>query len=305
MPSDLAHTSVLDRTEKEVIYRHCAVLQLGPPDAIRRLSAGRSGSLVVRLTAAGRRMVLKITTAPERLPRARSELRMISQAPDALAAAMPRYIAGHDCEGTVCLVMEEHRPLPHPRDIPDEEWSALATDLGRLHSASIPPWAHLRTMPPVDAPIVANAAERWTHLGHADAAGRATKLILRDTASRPEVPEPVLEHGDCHTENIVRDEQGAFRWIDWQEAGLGDGFGDLVFLWQRAEFAGANPPREAMIGAYAAARHLRADPSLDEALDAAELRLLFISWPPFLAYGRPGNRRRMIGRLAKLVESLS
>ena len=143
-------------------------------------------------------------------------------------------------------------------------------------------------------------------LGRDNDARRAADLILHDTRSdKLALSGPLLEHGDCHTENIVRDEHGAYRWIDWQEAHLGDGFGDLIFLWQRAEFDGADPPREAMTVAYTAARHLHLKPILRRALSLTELRLLFISWPPFLPYGTPENQQRMKEQLPRLIDTLS
>jgi aminoglycoside phosphotransferase (APT) family kinase protein len=66
----------------------------------------------------------------------------------------------------------------------------------------------------------------------------------------------VLEHGDSHVGNVVRDTAGRLQLVDWQEARLGDGLPDLVFAWQRAEFVAARPPRRAMTEAYGDARGL-------------------------------------------------
>lgn len=116
MSPDVSQTSQLDQDERSIVSRQSALLDLwpGPVDTVEKLSVGRSGSLVVRLSGANRRMILKITTDPGRLARARSELRMISEAPTELAAAMPRYIAGRADAETVCLVTEEHRPFAAP-----------------------------------------------------------------------------------------------------------------------------------------------------------------------------------------------
>lgn len=270
------------------------------------MSIGNSGSLVTRLTFGRRRMILKITTEPARLMRAESEVHMISRAPADIAVAMPRYVGGHVEPDAVCLVTEEHEPLPSAADITDAEWVGLAAALANLHHAPVPPWAGIEPLKPITAPVVSAAADFWSQRGFADAAKAASELLLRDAGEPDEQsPTTVLEHGDCHVENIVRDAAGAFRWIDWQEAHLGDGFGDLAFLWQRAEFTGANPPRQAMTAAYASARGLPQAVDVDRALGFAELRLLFISWPPFLAYGSPQNQERMTARLPKLVAELS
>jgi len=296
----------LNQTERQTVQSACALLHLEPSDAREKLSAGRSGALVVRCDSAGQRMVLKVTTDTARLTRARSELDLISEGPTGLADLMPRYIAGHATSDMVCLATEEHQPLPHPRVISDEEWAALASSLGRLHNAPVP-GLDLQAATAVDASAVADAARFWARLGCADDAQRAAHLVLRydGTSDGPAPIRPVPEHGDCHTENVVRDENGGLRWIDWEEARLGEGFSDLVFLWQRAEFAGASPPREAMVDAYSSARNLNNDSRLHEALQVAELRQLFISWPPFLSYGAAENRERLMERLPRLIDSLS
>lgn len=186
------------------------------------------------------------------------------------------------------------------------EWTALATSLGELNSRPVPPGLDLPIARPPAPAAVAGALEFWAQLGRADNAERAADLVLG--AAIPDQPADSalrLEHGDCHTENIVRDEHNSFRWIDWQEAHLGDGFSDLVFLWQRAEFAGADPPREAMIEEYVRARHLGLEPELRRAVSLAELRLLFISWPPFLSYGTRESQQRMKDRLPQLLETLN
>lgn len=294
----------LTPTERQTVQGACTLLQLDPSEAQKKLSAGRSGSLVVRLHSRGQPMVLKITTDTARLARARSELRILSDGSERQEDLMPRYIAGHDNGDTVCLVTEEHQPLPHPRAISDEEWVALASSLGRLHDVPVMPrWQLRRAVSDVDAQAGMDAARWWAELGRADDARLAAHLIRRCEDS--DSPDTVgLEHGDCHTENIVRDENRDLRWIDWQEARLANGFSDLVFLWQRAEFAGAMPPRDAMTDAYCTARGLDNDFRLQEALDVAELRLLFINWPPFMTYGTEASRRQLVQRLPVLIDSL-
>ncbi|HEY9292593.1 MAG TPA: aminoglycoside phosphotransferase family protein [Microlunatus sp.] len=297
-------TSGPDQTAGALIDHHCGLLQLGPFDSREMLSVGQSGSLVIRLVRGEQRLILKITTDANRLARARTELRLISRATGGLADAMPRYVTGHADHDAVSLVTEEHSPLPPATKITDQEWSVLATSLGQLHSLSVPPWSDLPTAAAVDPRRVAAAAQLWREFGDGDDAVRAARLLLHVINTGRSTRSALLTHGDCHTENIVRDEYGSFRWIDWQEACLGDGCGDLVFLWQRAEFTGARPPREAMITAYSAARQLQPDADLRRALDAAELRSLFLGWPPFLPNGTAENRQRMVDRLPKLLDAL-
>jgi hypothetical protein len=64
--------------------------------------------------------------------------------------------------------------------------------------------------------------------------------------------------------------------------GLIHGLDGSVFLWQRAAFDGADPPRDDMTAAYAAARRLPLDEAFRSAIKASELRLLFVARPHFL-----------------------
>jgi Phosphotransferase enzyme family len=112
----------------------------------------------------------------------------------------------------------------------------------------------------------------------------------------------VLTHGDCHVGNLLLGPGGRILWTDWQEVCLSTGLDDLVFLWQRAEFDGARPPRDAMTSAYAAARSLQPDDNLRSALGGCELRSLLVGWPAFLDYGGPDRRQLMIRRFQQLVD---
>lgn len=112
----------------------------------------------------------------------------------------------------------------------------------------------------------------------------------------------VLTHGDCHVGNLLRSSTGSTLWADWQEVCLSTGVDDLVFLWQRAEFDGASPPRDAMAAAYGSARHLGKDADLGRALAACELRLLLVEWPEYVSYGTDAQRRIMTQRLEDVVE---
>lgn len=303
MAVDPLALSGLDQFELEFVARQCHVLGLQQPSTMEGVRLGQSGSLVVRLVSLGRPIILKITTADDRLDRARLERRLIAS-PD-LAVIMPHYVAGDDSPDVVTLATEAHDPLPHADAITDNEWRSMATSLGLLHRLPVPEWIDLPGSAPPHAAAVAAAARAWADRVTADLAATAQGIIRSDLAAwGPDATAEVLEHGDCHTENIVRDVHGRFRWIDWQEARVGDGFSDLVFLWQRAEFAGARPPREGMRQAYVTARGLTLDHAVRRSLDLAELRLLFLAWPPFLDYGPPRSQRHMTDRLRDLTATL-
>lgn len=293
----------LGSLELEVVARECTVLGLQQPSTVQGVRVGRSGSLVVRLLSPNRRIILKITTAVDRLDRARLERRLIASPDLALVAA--DYVASADGHDAVTLATVEHDTLPHADAITDHQWSSLAAALGSLHRTQLPRGVDLPGPTPPPAAAVAASADVWAGRVTAGVAVTAEAILQGDPAAPGTgTAGQVLEHGDCHTENIVRDADGRFRWIDWQEARTGDGFSDLAFLWQRAEFAGARPPRAAMTQAYIAARGLTLDRDVRRCLDMAELRLLFLAWPPFLGHGSPASQRHLTDRLCDLTAAL-
>lgn len=297
-------TIALDPADRAIVARAVARLGLEVPAAVEKLTAGDSGSLVVRLVLGDRRRVLKVTRDPARLERARRELRLVSESPAGLARFLPAFVAGDAAADEVCLVTTEHLPLPRP--VTDGHWTAIAAALGGLHRVPPPAWWDGPEPVPPSPGAVATATRTWAALTSPRVAERAAELV--GPGGRPPTP-PVattsLVHGDCHLDNIVLDARGDLRWIDWQEARNGDPFADLAFLWQRAEFSGAQPPRASMTAAHAEARGLPSGAELEHGLDLADLRLLFLSWPPFLSYGSAAARRRMADRVEILVERLA
>lgn len=300
-----AQPSHLASFEEELIARECVRLgveALLPPS---KLTDGRSGSVVVRLRTSDGAVVLKVTTDPARLARARREVALIANASRGLESVVPDLVAGASNENTVSLVTREHHPLPPPMELDHAEWCDLAGSLGAMHrSAEVVPLDDLPARSVLDVGAVEEAARAWRDRGEEELADQGLTMLREETGQTLDVPvSATVEHGDCHTENIVRDDRGRFRWIDWQEAHLGSGLGDLVFLWQRAEFAGAVPPRAAMARAYADARGLNVS-DLEPVLDKIELRMLFVLWPSFLRYGSPDSQRVMVSRLRHTLYSV-
>ena len=116
-----------DPEEQERVRQLCALLGLGVPVEVERLSAGGSGALVVALTIGDDRMVLKVTDDPTRQVRARRELRLVSEARPGLHGHLPRFIAGFDDGDCVCLVTREYVRLSHPAMVNSAQWWAIAT----------------------------------------------------------------------------------------------------------------------------------------------------------------------------------
>lgn len=262
------------------------------------LSGGRSGAQVFRVETGGQRAVLKVTEDPGWRQPALRELALYQSADRGRTAFRPALLAARYDGEVVRLLLAAHEPYPPAPALVEDDWLAVAARLGQLHRLPLPPgeWRRPRTM---DSPAAVAAALRgWDGHGWSAVATRAARRLA--DADDPG-PGPVLAHGDCHLGNLVRGPDGGPLWVDWQEVGLGSGLGDLVFLWQRAEFDGARPPRAAMTASYADARGLRLDRSLRSALDAVELRLLLIAWPAFLSHGSEAGRQVMAGRLTELA----
>jgi len=231
---------------------------------VRAITTGRSGSAVASVRTSTGPVVVKVTTDPGRLARARREVAVLGHLaghPVPLVPAVRGTVVGAD---GVAVALEQAAPLPPAGRLTAGDWQAIAALVAAVHLAPAPP-------------------------GLSEVPG-ASGLPL------------VLAHGDCHLDNMVRDGSGRVLLVDWQDARRGDGLDDLVFTWQRAEFEGARPPREEMTATYAAARGLDGA-ALAPLLDAAELRLLREDWPPFLAMGDESGRTVLARRLAALTSA--
>ncbi len=276
----------------------------GPARVLTRLAGGGSGSQVFLLDLDGEPAVLKATEDPAWYDRATHEVAVYRQFGAALREFLPVVRAAHCDPRAVRLLLAAHELYPPAPALTDAAWVGLADRLGRLHRVPLPRPAWLQPRPWPTPGEVADAVRGWAGRGLADLASRAAGQL--DTAAGVLAGVgTVLTHGDCHVGNLLRGPNGRPVWIDWQEVCLGSGLGDLVFLWQRAEFAGAHPPRAAMTAAYAQARGPSWDGDLHAALAASELRLLLLDWPPFFAYGSADRQQVMTRRLQQLVDGAS
>lgn len=297
-PEDAFLAALVDEVDEQYLGELCSArLSLGPASEIERLSTGRSGSLVLAAMIAAGPVIMKVTTDPARIARAELEAQLLTDPVGQFAHVMPRLVASASGHGWVAIATEKGLPLAPPQQLNHQAWEALAAALATVHQ---PPTAVVglhATTGSARASTSDDGLKVWAELGSGRDVARGLELLTHP----PTWDLPfVLEHGDCHTENLVHHPAGGYRWIDWQEAQLGDGLTDLVFMWQRAEFAGARPPRLDMTARYAHARQLTPS-KLQPALDYAELRQLLHSWPPFLSYGGSAAQDVLRGRLKTLV----
>lgn len=276
----------------------------------RRLAGGASGSAVHLLSLDGdREVVLKVTTGGDR---GRRELGFYREVAALLPVRTPRLLAGVEtAEGQTVLLLTDARPAPPPDRWSARDWERAAAQLGALHRPEVAEcvtgfgWLTGVEAAPGSAPPDHGVGERraraaWRRLGQEPLAG---PLLDRDGEfgdALSRLP-TCLCHGDWHVDNLLLDADDEFVWIDWQEAGLDRGPGDLALLWQRAEFDGADPPREAMFAAYAQARGIPLDATLRAATMAAEIRMILYGWPDHLQAVDPSRRDIVLGRLGRLA----
>lgn len=267
---------------------------------VARLSGGRSGSQVFLLELGSERAVLKVTEEPSWRARAVRELAVYGELAGALGDFLPEVRAAQHDRDAVRLLLAAYEPYPPASALSHADWVAVAATLSRLHQVDVPRPQWLRPRPWPSSEEVANAVLRWDRHGFTALASRAGERLAaaRDVQAGLGT---VLTHGDCHVGNLLRGKGGCTLWVDWQEVCLSVGLDELVFLWQRAEFAGADPPRDAMTSAYAASRSLCRDADFSAALDACELRLLLVAWPSYLAHGSEERQQIMTRRFQQLV----
>jgi hypothetical protein len=252
--------------------------------SVRPLAGSASGARVALLRLGDDEVVLKTTTRRE-AAFYRTACRLPVRIPRLVAAA------------GLCLLLEAAAPGPAAVDWPVGRWHEVARQLGALHRTAVAfhgvSW--LKRPGPARRPDAA-ARSCWP----------AADLALLDRIGDLDAGLPAcLVHGDLHAGNLVRAADGGLVWADWQEVGVGRGPEDLALLWQRAEFDGADPPRTAMLATYAAARGIPYDDVLTRATAAAELRLLLLDWPIFLAGAAPERRAVMVRRLRGIAAAIA
>lgn len=310
-PTPADATSDADRSEVAFWWR-----LLGQPVGelveVRTLAGGASGSAVYQLLVdladnAGRdAFVLKIGSGRANRDGARREVNFYRDLAPHVPVRVPGLVAGVEHHGRTCLVLRRTAATAsHVRWSPGR-WADLATELGGLHREPVAvvaagwPWA--KASPPTAEREVASARRAWTALGYGPLLTPLWSSLDHLDAALTALP-VCLRHGDWHLGNIMVDSADRFVWIDWQEVGLGHGPEDLALMWQRAEFDGLAPPRGAMLTAYARGRGIPDDAVLYRAAVAAELTLLLLSWPPYLAGAAESRRARLFSRLEYLVDA--
>lgn len=279
---------------------------------VRSLAGGASGSAVYEVdayrtaSAEKRTLILKVTAARAVDERTRREMTFYRDLAGRVPVLVPALVASVENSDGIGLLFEQSGIAVDPGDWSSDRWEELATQLGALHSermaAAASGWSWAEPEHVATAADVAAAAQTWAELGYAQRLASVWARFDDLNAALTKLP-ICLRHGDWHRGNILLDPLERFVWIDWQEVGFGRGPEDLALMWQRAEFDGLTPPREAMLSAYARSRGIADDVVLRRATIAAELTLLLLAWPPFLAGGAEPARARLLHRLDRLIDA--
>lgn len=273
------------------------------------LRGSASGSQVVAVTCAdGSPAVLKITVAADGWGRrcAERELDFYRRVAPGLPISTPALLDSECTAETVGILLSAHppaRPAPQWRE---RHWLALADDLAELHETAPPnEWPEPPTVPDDALREQEDRARTYWLSGDQQAAPPELIDAIRPLLDDPEpLRQPPLQfdrclvHGDCHTDNILIDDDRLV-WADWQNTGLGNPVSDLAFVSSRATPSGADVPLTAMINRYARRRGFDAD-ELARAVLATELGTCIFAWPEYLKFNSPVGVGRINRRIVEL-----
>ncbi|WP_152365562.1 aminoglycoside phosphotransferase family protein [Microlunatus speluncae] len=248
------------------------------------LDGGLSGSQVRRATRAdGTPAVVKITFSRSGWDRtaAERELAFYRTLRAQVGVRTPELLGHHRSDECVAILLSAHASIRPAERWTRELWLALARDLAVLHETPKPPggqWRH-----GADGIVPGSDPERWRSFWRRPGEADLFRPFFDDPESLISAARTVprcFNHGDCHTDNLLVDDDGLI-WVDWQSTGIGRPGGELAFAAGRATPSGATVPLADMIELYAELRGL--DPvELDRTVVASGLATVLFVWPVHL-----------------------
>jgi Ser/Thr protein kinase RdoA (MazF antagonist) len=265
---------------------------------------GKSGSRIhVVRRDNGRTCVLKVTSLGEddAARRGRRELAFYRDLAARMPIRTPALLDAYEDDDVIALLLSAHGAVEPATAWDRRSWLALAVDLARLHGTAVPApdhwtemWSPVHALSEPDLPMI----ERFWR----EDLGSALDAIVD---SRERLAQEILQagecfvHGDCHTENILR-EDGALVWIDWQGTGIGNPARELAFLHARATPSGARIPPE-LLATYCRERNTDLE-QMRRSVLAAELGIFLFEWPPYASFNSPAGTQRVRRRTRDLAE---
>jgi aminoglycoside phosphotransferase (APT) family kinase protein len=230
---------------------------------------------------------------------------------DELAARLPlhtpRVLARLIEESGYCaLLIAAYEPMKPATELQIDDFTDIAIQLAKFHAVYWDRTAQLANLSWLAKPPTRNltnetrhAREAWLALAQrpqfreilTESMLHAIEAALVDVRTKPEIgPDTAMTlcHGDCHLDNLLRDQEGHLIWADWQEVGIGYGPSDLTFLMQRAEANGAVIAHDIVVAAYCQALESAGVDGVNEraitsAMNESERRTRLLYWPNYMS----------------------
>ena len=304
-----------------------------PPEHLQGyqiLQGGISGAATYRLQMIEGEFVCKITRAQSEqygFERAQREFLFYQQLAPRVPLRVPHVVAHvRDPQGTA-LLLSAYQPSPPASQWQEEDYVEAARQIGELHATfwknteqiAQCSWLqrrkeHISKLQVKQVEAQWQAMQEDAHFVLLIPGHRFQRVIhflpLILSLENLLIPFPLTVcHGDCHSDNVLRDKHGDLVWADWQEVGVGIGPEDLSFFFQRAFHAGGAVPYEAMISTYhkqieAQTRQLLPTTRLGEVLDIIEVSAWILQWPGYLRQTSPQQLLKVLDRVDWLIDRL-
>jgi len=288
------------------------------------LSGGVSGASTYRVHGLSQPCILKVVAAESAeyvRARAYREIHFYDQLAACVPLSTPRVLARlTEKSGYCALLLAAYQPLQPASQLTADDFTEIAIQLARFHALfwnRIEPLAALSWLERPTAQDLTNdarhARETWLALAQrpqfrdilTESTLHAIEAALVDVQTKPEYGSDTtmtLCHGDCHLDNLLRDQEGHLIWADWQEVRIGYGPSDLTFLIQRAEANGAAIAPDMIVAAYCEA--LRAagvegvnERAITSTIQASERRTRLLYWPDYMS---DATAERMVHHLTRI-----
>ena len=303
-------TKQQEREHRQKIEQYLQKMHRSPEhlQAYQILQGGVSGATTYRLQLTSEELILKVThMESERSVRERAqrELSCYQTLLPCLPLHTPQVVAHERSAEAIVLLLRTYEPSAPPSEWQQWQYLEVAEQLAQLHASfwqnteALAQFPWLRSHPwTLSSQHLQHARQQWQHFAdnpHFQPLIPQSRFrwlmsllpLLEDLESLLTSFPLTVCHGDCHIDNLLRDEQRQLIWADWQEAGVGLGPADLSFFSQRAFRSGGTVPFDAMIAAYHRKLEVETRKSLSlsllhQVIDVFELQAWLLVWPAYL-----------------------
>jgi thiamine kinase-like enzyme len=273
------------------------------------LRGGVSGASTYRVHGLSESCVLKVIEA-ESVAHVRArgyrEIHFYNELAARLPLHTPRVLASIIEESGYCaLLIAAYEPVKPANALRADDFTEIAIQLARFHAVYWNRTAQLANLSWLTKPTTPDltndtrhACETWRALAQrpqfqeilTESTLHEIESAVVDVRTKPEYdPDTVMTlcHGDCHLDNLLRDQDGHLMWADWQEVRIGHGPSDLTFLLQRAEANGADIAHDIVVAAYCNALESAGVAGVNEraitsAMNESERRTRLLYWPDYM-----------------------